>query len=94
MNGAGKLASFHVSWTIIVFGDNELKCFKCSDYKARNSFQHQPGRPLPGALQKKPGGWEDKGGRRRRRWKGCGSTLQLDPPKDSWGQTHIWGLSI
>ena len=67
--------------------------------RPRTPPPHQPGPPPPGALQKEPCGWGKREGRvgRKGLWLE-GRVLQLqwgweDPPKGSWGQTHIWGLS-
>ena len=35
LNKEARLFKFHVSQAIIVFGDNELKCSKCYDHKAK-----------------------------------------------------------
>ena len=39
LNKESRLLNFHFSYAILVFGDNELKCSKCSDRKAKIAFR-------------------------------------------------------
>ena len=39
LNKEARLLKFHFPEAIIVFGDNELKCSKCYDRKAKRAFR-------------------------------------------------------